>query len=185
MPSLSAKADWINAVDRSSRGWTEYRKQLKAWLPFDFTFPEFSRSPTDLLTANRDLHWCRHPELTLLQCRLLDRALSALHKLAVKYQLPIVGARRQPPPSQGGGDDCDVPMGSGRRRSWRRSSAGGDGGVGRRWNQLANCRLSLSLSAEPTHPRAQIWVHRHGASARFASDGWAPQSHFDVVLPVD
>ena len=43
-----------------------------------------------------------HPPLSHSDCsfaaRLLDRALAALHRLAAKYELPILGTRRQPPP---------------------------------------------------------------------------------------
>ena len=106
--------------------------------------------------------------------RLLDRALTTLHKVAAKYELPILATRRQPPPGQehGGGD-------GGAASRWR------DLGAGRRLGQMATARLALSVGAEPGHPRARTRGHRHGAAPRFAADGWAERAPLDVRLKHD
>ncbi len=96
---------------------------------------------------------------------MLDRALAILHKAAAKHALPIFGTRRQPPSGQ---------------------DSSGAGAAGRRWGALATARLSLSVSADPSHPRARTRAHRHGAAIRFhALDGGAERAPFAVTLPHD
>ena len=107
--------------------------------------------------------------------RLLDRALTALHKLAAKYELPVVATRRQAPPEHGPGGDGD----GGVAGRWR------DSGPGRRLGQLATARLALSVTADPGHPRSRTRGHRHFAAVRLAADGWAEGPSLVVRLPYD
>ncbi len=96
---------------------------------------------------------------------MLDRALAILHKAAAKHALPIFGTRRQPPPGQ---------------------DSAGAGAAGKRWGALATARLTLSVAADPGHPRARARAHRHAAAIRFhALDGGAERPPFAVALPHD
>ena len=114
--------------------------------------------------------------LIFFPSRLLDKGLTVLHKLAVKYQLPILATRRQAPTAH---EDSE-------RAGRRHIGDGGSGGaVGRKWGQLATARLTLTVAADAGHARASRRDHRNSATAQFAADGWAWRPSLDVNIPYD